>query len=209
MSLYQWSWDNSIQKDYWTEQCRGKLVFSDLGRRTATAEGNEQGTRKVEQRVWSVNNVHCHLHNNVLYTSPHKITETFVMLMLMCHCHLQISRHNHFKEWRWTGWRLGLTPKKAPERGKRNVVLISCCSTDLAQPSKKSRWPVFLSLWRWPNWHKEGSWPSSDQNQYKWNPNIGKISEVYSMHLILVSWPISLTPTDPPPPTIAVHLWVM
>ena len=31
-----------IQKDFWTGQCRGKLVFSDLGRRTATAEGNEE-----------------------------------------------------------------------------------------------------------------------------------------------------------------------
>ena len=119
MSLYQWSWDNFVQKDFCTEQCRGKLVFSDLGRRTATAEGNERGTRKVEQRVWSVNNVHCHLHNNVQYTSPHKITETFAMLILMCHCHLQISRHNHFKEWPWTGWRLDLTPKKAPERERQ------------------------------------------------------------------------------------------
>ena len=146
-----------------------------------------RGTRNKESRTARVKCEQCSLSltQSVQYTSPHKITGTFVM----CHYHLQLSRHNHFKEWPWTKWRLDLTPKKAPERGKRNVVLISCCSTDLAQPSKKSRWPVFLSLWRWPNWHKEGSWPSSDQNQYKWNPNIGKISEVYSMHLIPVSWP--------------------
>ena len=208
MSLYQWSWDNFIQKDFWTKQCRGKLVFSDLGRRTATAAlrrgtwNKESRTARVKSTMFIVTYTRCNTH-------PHKITEAFVMLMLMCHCHLQISRHNHFKEWPWTGWRLDLTPKKAPERGKRNVVLISCCSTDLTQQSKKSRWPVFLSLWRWPNWHEEGSWPSSDQYQYKWNPKIGQISEEYSGHLILVSWPISLTPSDLPPPTIAVHLWVM
>ena len=118
MSLYQWSWDNFIQKDFWREQCRGKLVFSDLGRRTATA-ALRRGTRNKESRTARVKSTMFIVTYTRCNTHPHKITETFVMLMLMCHCHLQISSHNHFKEWPWTRWRLDLTPKKAPERERQ------------------------------------------------------------------------------------------
>ena len=59
-----------------------------------------RGTRNKESRTARVKCEQCSLSltQSVQYTSPHKITETFVMLMLICHCHLQISRHNHFKE---------------------------------------------------------------------------------------------------------------
>ena len=138
MSLYQWSWDNFIQKDIWREQCRGKLVFSDLGRRTATA-ALRRGTRNKESRTARVKSTMFIVTYTIMCnTHPHKITETFVMLMLVCHCHLQISRHNHFKEWPWTGWRLDLTPKKAPERETKEMSFSSVVF-QLTWPSHQRR----------------------------------------------------------------------